>query len=66
MDVNSKRIKPENYQVWEKDGKKELLVKTSEGEIKCIGEAKQKDGKQVLPHNIIILQKFEMEEFLSY
>ena len=65
VDVNSKRIKPENYQVWEKDGKKELLVKTSQGEIKCVGEAKKKDGKQVLPHNIIILHKSEMKEFLS-
>ena len=65
MDMNSKTIKPANYQVWEKDGKKELLVKASEGEIRCVGEAKKKDGKQVLPHSIIILQKSEMEEFLS-
>ena len=45
VDVNSNTMKTEDYQVWEKEGKKELLVKTSKGEIKCVGEAKQKDGK---------------------
>ena len=67
IDVNSKKITAEKYQIWEEDGVKSFLIKPDK-KIKCISEVKMEDEKwdyQKLLGGFIILFKPELESFLE-